>query len=60
MSEGPQARGNVVRHHLKDTADGIARAQRQVHFSFHTLLSLGIGTVEQDFRFGMKIKQLLP
>ena len=47
-------------HHFKDAADRVAGAQSVVHFSFHALLGFGVGAVEQDFLFGMKLLELIP
>jgi hypothetical protein len=41
-----QARHDIVRDHLEDSADGIARAQHAVHFLFHSGFGRGIHTAQ--------------
>jgi hypothetical protein len=55
-----QSGRNMVRHHLKHSAYGIARAQNFIDFLFHALLDLGVRATEQDFILARNFLDLLP
>ena len=55
-----EAGRNVVRHHLKYSADRIAGAQNLIDFFLHALLGIGVGARKQHFILARQRLNLLP